>query len=67
MIADNGYYKNQLYEELRTNHVDFIMPLPRDDKRIDDLLPTLKGGVSEATQHNYIASFVWPEMSCLRM
>ncbi len=35
MIADKGYYKNQLYEELRTNHVDFIMPLPRDDKRID--------------------------------
>ncbi len=33
----------------------------------NDLLPTLKGGVSEATQHNYIASFVWPEMSCLRM
>ena len=35
MIADKGFYKNQLYEDLRKNHVNFIMPLPRDDKRIN--------------------------------
>ncbi len=34
MITDKGFYKNQLYEDLRVNHVNFIMPLPRDDKRI---------------------------------
>ncbi|EQD72795.1 transposase, IS4 family protein, partial [mine drainage metagenome] len=34
LIADKGYYKNQLYEDLNSNHVNFIMPLPRDDKRI---------------------------------
>jgi hypothetical protein len=35
MIADWGYYKNQPYEGLRTNHVDSMMPLPMDDKRVD--------------------------------
>jgi transposase len=34
LIADKGYYKNQLYEDLNASHVKFIMPLPRDDKRI---------------------------------
>lgn len=34
LIADKGYYKNKLYEDLNKNHVNFIMPLPRDDKRI---------------------------------
>ncbi len=34
LIADKGYYKNQLYEDLHASHVKFIMPLPRDDKRI---------------------------------
>ncbi len=34
LIADKGYYKNELYENLDKNHVSFIMPLPRDDKRI---------------------------------
>jgi transposase len=39
LIADKGYYKNQLYEDLNDNHVNFIMPLPRDDKRIDYKAP----------------------------
>ena len=34
LIADKGYYKNKLYEDLNSNHVNFVMPLPRDDKRI---------------------------------
>lgn len=34
-VADKGYYKNKLFEDLHTNSINFIIPLPRDDKRID--------------------------------
>lgn len=34
-IADKGYYKNKLYDDLHTSHISFILPLPRDDRRID--------------------------------
>jgi transposase len=34
-IADKGYYKNKLYEDLRDAKIKFIIPLPRDDARID--------------------------------
>lgn len=34
-IADKGYYKNKLYDDLDDANIEFILPLPRDDKRID--------------------------------
>lgn len=34
-VADKGYYKNKLYDELNALHINFVMPLPRDDNRID--------------------------------
>jgi len=34
-VADKGYYKNRLFEDLDSNGINFIIPLPRDDKRID--------------------------------
>lgn len=35
LIADKGYYKNSLYDDLNEAKIRFIMPLPRDDVRID--------------------------------
>lgn len=34
-IGDKGYYKNKLFVDLDDKGVDFIIPLPRDDSRID--------------------------------
>jgi transposase len=34
-IADKGYYKNDGFQELHANHIKFIIPLPRDDGRIN--------------------------------
>ena len=33
-VADKGFYKNKFYDSLADNKINFIMPLPRDDKRI---------------------------------
>jgi transposase len=33
-VADKGYYKNALFNQLHENGVKFIIPLPRDDSRI---------------------------------
>ncbi len=44
-VADRGFYKNKFYESLLDNRIDFIMPLPRDDKRINYFKP-LKGLMS---------------------
>jgi len=38
-IADKGYYKNKLYEDLNASNIRFILPLPRDDKRINYTKP----------------------------
>jgi len=34
-IGDKGFYKNQLFADLEELKIGFIIPLPRDDKRID--------------------------------
>jgi transposase len=34
-IADKGFYKNGLFADLEELGIGFIIPLPRDDKRID--------------------------------
>jgi len=34
-IADKGYYRNGLYDELDDAGIGFVMPLPRKDVRID--------------------------------
>jgi transposase len=33
-IGDKAYYKNTLFDDLHENKISFIIPLPRDDKRI---------------------------------
>lgn len=33
-IGDKALYKNQLYAEMNERGIDFLLPLPRDDKRI---------------------------------
>ncbi|KXA90260.1 hypothetical protein AKJ62_01255 [candidate division MSBL1 archaeon SCGC-AAA259D14] len=33
-IADKGFYKNDLYDDLDEGNVKFVLPLPRDDDRI---------------------------------
>ncbi|KXB00150.1 hypothetical protein AKJ41_04340 [candidate division MSBL1 archaeon SCGC-AAA259O05] len=33
-IADKGFYKNDLYDDLDEGNVKFVMPLPRDDGRV---------------------------------
>lgn len=34
-VADKGFYKNVAFDELCKKHIRFIIPIPRDDKRID--------------------------------
>lgn len=34
-IADKGFYKNQFFDDLAKNKINFIIPLPRDDNRIN--------------------------------
>lgn len=34
-VADKAYYKNELYDRLNENKINFVIPLPRDDKRIE--------------------------------
>lgn len=34
-VADKGYYKNSLFEDLARQGIRFIIPLPRDEVRID--------------------------------
>jgi len=34
-IADKGFYKNGFFKDLQDMNIGFIIPLPRDDKRID--------------------------------
>ena len=35
LIGDKGYYKNKLFDDLDDEGIEFIIPLPRDDRRID--------------------------------
>ena len=34
-VGDKGFYKNRLFADLEELKIGFIIPLPRDDKRID--------------------------------